>query len=329
MVGNRQMKKNKILLLLRESIFFKSSSNILFSRLVDKFSDNELIIISIGSSYFNKKNRFKRKRTIIFYDLLSINRFIRYFLKHNFSNLYWKNLFKLNKNIMKKILKTIEKENVNKLWVYIDYRIIKYARVIKERLKIPVHLTIFDDPLDNSVTRKLLKYFENDFRFLLNNHTSCDIVSIQMKEYYKKFGCNLRNPFVSYGGFALKQPNKKNKISKRCTSICFAGNPWALNNIIKFAKVVEKFNNSNKHKFQLYFYTQHTIKELQKLKCITWLKYLNEEDVVDEIAQYDLAYIPMSLLEKDRTKAKISFPGKLTNTIQAGLPIICHARYTP
>jgi glycosyltransferase involved in cell wall biosynthesis len=171
-------------------------------------------------------------------------------------------------------------------------------------------------------------YLRMKFEGWVKNITSFDFASDNMKSFVLARASSCHKARVVWSSLGLPSaPPPENRDQrtgwdhKNDIIIIFCGSVRFRNEMRAFAEALESLNKRGiTCKFRIL-----TSRIPFSIKA-AWLPYIADHDqLISELKKCDFAYSPMEFDVKNCLLAQTSFPGKIMDYIQAGLPIIAHA----
>lgn len=307
-------------------------SYVIFKKILSRFSSGEIVLFSI-SQYKNQTSDWMKNykhyfsNSILFYPYI-VKLFKKTFLRKLFFIFEWEIYPYI---AIKKIIKIIKKENINKIWVYGCAETVPIIKKLYKSHTISYHISIHDDMIENPYFKN--KYSEklaDDVLYVLKNAKSCDLVSPYMKEYYYNKYKICKDAFNIWAGFIdLRGKVKRPIIRKKIRKIAFVGSIGSIEEHQTLWKAIKLLNiNRNKRDHLSISYYTH---EFNKRKLIINNEHVRfiglkpQNELLLELMQYDLLYVTMPLNKKWKIVCDVSFPSKTMLYIETGVPILVHA----
>jgi len=139
------------------------------------------------------------------------------------------------------------------------------------------------------------------------------------REYSAK--CVTNVPGLEAGRVQTKSKEKKNIFK-----IAFAGQLYATEEFDVLIKALDQMDwQLNEKKIQLELFGKTFDEKYVQHKNIKINGYLNQEELLHELASADLLYCPYWFDKKFEKACRISFPSKLTSYLKTAKPILMHA----
>ena len=304
-----------------------TSSSFVIKKFTDLLCQDEIIVLLLGKR--NNKNKSNKSKIyfIPFFNFLKL--LYKIFKKLNLLKIYGKiEYFLISSLISKKVIRVLEKEKIDKIWIYSHREGIVLLKSIIMKKNIPFHISIHDDILENPDFENFEKVKE-DFKYLLGKADSCDFISGFMNEYYKKFLGTGNKSIPIWAGFIKKNRIVNNNfVSRNVSKIAFAGTMWTQEEHESFWKAIGKLNEekNNNKKIEMDYYTQEfNQKRLNNdYEFLLYKGFLDNNLIPEVLSKYDALYLTMSFSSKFIRISETSFPSKIISYIEAGVPIIAH-----
>ena len=307
-----------------------TGSMVIFKKFINQLPKEDIVLLSISDYKQRKSDWTSKYKYYSFYSLLFHPFVVKAFKKTFFRSFFFifeRTIYPYFVN--KKITKIIRTEKIDKLWVYACPDTIPVLKRIFRKKRIPYHLSIHDDMLENDYFKnKCSKYIKKDLLFLLKNYSSCDLISPYMKEYYiQKYNLCL-DAFNIWSGFTQTNNIGQVQINKKIKKIAYIGSMGRQEEPEAFWKAIDIINKerSEQDKIEIHYYINaFNQKRLnKKYTNIIYKGLIPNKDVQSILANYDLLYLTMSFAPDWAIVSKVSFPSKTMAYLESGIPIITH-----
>lgn len=181
------------------------------------------------------------------------------------------------------------------------------------------HVMFQDLPQTFKVSSREKKIIISNMKIWTDAITSYDAVSDEMNEYLKKqTSCNVKN-FVNYGSVGFNNFNSEiNCTSPIVSSMCFIGSPRFKNEMQVFIDGVERAFGDSVH---ISSFSRDAL-PFSKVKNEGY--FHDQDQLIEVLSKFDLAYVPLSFKKEDKLLVSTSFPSKIQAYLRAGVPIFAH-----
>lgn len=249
-----------------------------------------------------------------------ISRKYSWWIAKFYSQIYWK-----------KVLKIIKNKQIERLWIDTDVLSILILKKIIDRVNIPFHITVYDDPFTNRFYAPFKLQFEPVLRDIFRCAKSIDTPTLMLGNHYHDTGivskeCIIAESLVGTFKKLSKSPDIRQNIEK----ICLAGSIYGIDALNSFLEAIRDKIVSKEVEFHLRttvpkLYLKYIEKNFPIVaKSIIIKPFIPENELAEKLQEYDLLYLPMMFDEKYRFKTNTSFPSKTHNYLASGVPIIVH-----
>jgi hypothetical protein len=218
----------------------------------------------------------------------------------------------------------IRNEKINFLWIYAYHFSIPVAKKLIKKFNIPFHLSIQDD-IHTHLPGYESKFLEDDFKFLLENASSIDFISQEMKKYYlSKYNIVAKTTIL-----ILNKEIRIGKpiLSKTIKRIGYAGNIWCGENFISLFEALKHLEDNYSIFIKVIVFSNikysHTFENYHKF--IEYHSVLEYKDLIPELQKCELLYLPMSFSPEKKITNITSFPSKILAYLNSKIPILNHS----
>ena len=312
----------------------KSSSWLVFSKFVRfmrKEYNADIKIICLSPKFFNIKSDLEEKTFNIFLN----NGLLVNGLKRVKKNYLWIISKFYAKTYSNKLIRYIEQNKIDKLWVKGDLITFVLLEKILEKKVIPYHISVFDDPFMYQGSLSFIDKASRIYKKLFSNAVSIDTPTSFLYDYYERNNIINRNAKTTESFVGVFKNSKNSpKIKDKVRKIALTGSVYGIDAMIAFLSAVKDVLYNEKIEFHLITNTFNVhIKYLQaKYKnafdSVKIMPFIPEHEIIEELQNYDLLYLPMKFEEIYRFQTDSSFPSKTHNYLASQVPIILHAPNT-
>lgn len=232
----------------------------------------------------------------------------------------------------KRIVKYIQKNRFERLWVHTDLLSLLILERISKQIELPYHLTIYDDPFTNRFYEPFKESVVPVLKRLFLGAKSIDTPTLMLAEHYRKAGyicenCQVAESLVGTFKQHLQEPQIREEVKK----IGLVGSIYGVDALNVFLETMEDVFKIENIEFHLrtnvpkvYLkYLENNYPSISKNILIK--PFIPENELPSILQEYDLLYLPMMFDEKYRFKTNTSFPSKTHNYLASGVPIIVHS----
>jgi len=308
----------------------RSSSWVLFSKFIrffKKYQHADVHVIRL-SPKIETRESFPLEKILItlFFSSLMVSLISKIFPKY---------LFFVSQYYSKKytdfIINYIEKNEINRIWIYFDVLPILILNRILSKKNIKYHLSIFDNPFSVNYNKKLKSELYPIFKRTFKNADSIDVTTNELLQQISGYKLNEFNKpcKLSLAG-QFKKPIRMPVISKDVKKICLAGSIFGIDALDNFLSSCSNRMQEMEIQFDIYstFSRYHVSYIRNKFphvsKNINFYGFIKESDIVEKLQTYDLLYLPLYFGLEKLSQSISSFPSKLHNYLSSGIPIIFH-----
>lgn len=224
-----------------------------------------------------------------------------------------------------------KENNVDIIWSTIQGQtMIKVVRKAAQMANIPYTAQVWDPPewwlSENKFDRYTQKNIMKEFGNLLKHSQACMAASWSMAEAYaQEFQANCVPVVPGLDDTYEIQP--ANRVDDNEFIIAFAGQIYATTEFNAFVAALEHMNwryNGRNIKLVLYgrYFNHFNFNKPANLLIRGWLE---QDEVLKELAASDLLYCPYWFSQEFEKIAKLSFPSKLTSYLRTRKPVFIHA----
>jgi len=321
----------KILLFTNSLLTDSDSSWLLLSKMLSRMTEHEIIIFS--SNHLLKTRKIIQYCDVIHYSLILNTPLIKKIINQKWEKLNLYIALFYAKILARKIHQIVDRKSIDKLWINNGVlTVLTLTRLLKKPF-IPYHVSIFDDPLHNRNYKVYGERLENDFVEILKTSTSLDVTVPDLKDYYveNRFIQSTHPVGISHGGYFKESIKEEIEIRPQVKKICLTGHIFWLESFLVFCSAVEKVCMDNGIEIHVFSNKNSQLllrikKRLEKYSDFVSIKpFVPENEIIDTITKYDLAYIQMSFHKDDKHKCITSFPSKTYNYLSSTVPILLHS----
>lgn len=308
----------------------KNSSWLVFSKFISimKKDFNAKINIISFSSQFNSNSGDLGE---VIYNVFFLNRIlISLILRLNKQYLWFISKF-YARFYSKKIIRYIEYNKIDKLWVNSDLLLLLTLEAILKEKTIPYHISVLDDPFKNKGYIPFIEKAQPIFNKLFKNASSIDTPTPYLYNFYKNENIISENTKTTESCVGVfKNSPFSPKIEKRVRKIALTGSIYGIDALITFLTAISDILIKEKIEFHLttntfnihlkYLRSKHS----KAFEYIKIMPFIPENKIINELQNYDLLYLPMKFDESYRFQTNSSFPSKTHNYLASQVPIIVH-----
>jgi hypothetical protein len=228
------------------------------------------------------------------------------------------------KFIHRKLFNKIIQNDIDFLWIYLSHSSISSSAEVIRGIKLKYHLSIQDD-VHTHLPFFESKDLEEDYKYLIENASSIDFISDNMRRYYEKV-YNVKAKATTFL-IADKVEVALPIINENIQKIGFAGNVWCADNFICILENIKKYNNEFETKIKFVVYTDEGAHSFfNSYKDIVDLNgMIPYENLISELQKCDLLYLPMTFTTDGFITNQTSFPSKILTYLNAGIPLLNHS----
>jgi hypothetical protein len=320
----------KILLFTTSIISERNSSWLLLRQIIKRIDDEKLLILSANFQKPKKKNLIGKK--IIWHRLFWKNPILIKIFNNSFKKMNVFIDYYYSKKLAQSIFEICESHQIVKLWILADSIPILTINRIIDKLKVPIHFSIYDEPINNKNLSHYGSNLKTAFQKILSTCNTVDFIIPEMRHYYDLKGLiNSKTIYsYSYGGefkFSINNNILKTKVRK----ICIGGNVFGLKTFVTFCESIKEVCIRENIVIHIYsnwdFFAREVVKrELRFFREFVKFKpFVKNNDIIQILNSYDILYLPFSFESEDKIKTITSFPSKTHNYLSSTVPIILHA----
>lgn len=213
----------------------------------------------------------------------------------------------------------IHTHHIDLLWIVlgVTYNELYRLSILSERLKIPYHVTVHDDPIvELEASQK--KEGSGLFQTLLSNAQSIDVVSERMQRTYKQ-DYNVESIVITRGipaTFPNNHLRKKESIQILMGGYGNVSTPWPL----PLIESIERMQNTRPCFLHLF---DPKLKNIESFHVKVY-DSLPEVEFNEILSTIDIGYACDDLREERLPFAQLSLPTKIITYIGAGIPFVYH-----
>jgi glycosyltransferase involved in cell wall biosynthesis len=227
------------------------------------------------------------------------------------------------------IIKFSKDNNVKLIWGTLRGDALFFVNYVHKKLGVNFIASI-QDPVESEWKDRRILYWikKKNYYKAVKNASYLATAGESMSEYFnRKF--NIQSIIQRIGVkidknviITEKEPFKNNIIN-----IAFVGSIYTSKTIDSFLNALVQFlNNFKNYSIVLRIFTNDTLRNSTvhnrlEIKKNTWMP---EKTLIAILSQQDIGYLPYNFANKDRAQMQLSFPGKLSTYLAAGIPVFFH-----
>lgn len=238
-----------------------------------------------------------------------------------------------NKSAIEQI---IRKKDIRKIWICLtSAELIVLSHLLLNELKgVTLYVSIldeFDYMFKDNIKLNTVTYVSlfKKFNEIITNCGAISVVTNNMgKELLKKnFISNIPKKFtiLRTPGSSNRIVNnlKINKLKKMTIKVAFAGNLYAKDEWNQFINTMRNFEDNTSIPVEVHFFGKEPY-GVEAGKNVVYHGYLEQNVLNVRLLKCHFAYLPYPSVNKVSNVAYTSFPSKLSNYLELGLPVIYH-----
>jgi hypothetical protein len=240
--------------------------------------------------------------------------------------LFFKMFYK--KNIVRQITEIVRVEKIEKLWLVLSSpELILIAEELSENINVQIYVSIWDSPIyfKENLHLDWLTYsiIKKAFDSVLNKSKHISVIDDGMKE--KLCSKHISKTFVIRNGIDANTYLKNNINDPQKLKIVFAGSIYAKLEWNKFILALKKINFTiNNKKIELVNFGRLPRFGIIRDERINFRGLVSLEEVMSELAEADIGYVPYWFASKKSEVVETSFPGKVSAYVAAGVKVFFH-----
>lgn len=240
--------------------------------------------------------------------------------------LFFKIFYK--KNIVKQITEVIHTENIEKLWIVLSSpELILIAENLSKNTSVPIYVSIWDSPIyfKENLHLDCLTYstIKKAFESVLNESKHISVIDDGMKQ--KLCSKHISKTFVIRNGIDANTYFKSNINDPEKLKIVFAGSIYAKTEWNKFILALKKINFTiNNKEIELVNFGRLPRFGIIRDERINFKGLVSLEEVMKELSEADIGYVPYWFSSKKSEVVETSFPGKVSAYVAAGVKVFFH-----
>jgi hypothetical protein len=216
-------------------------------------------------------------------------------------------------------------------WIVMHGAMVHVAARLMKITRLPVHLTIHDDPVAVTLMSKrylpLLPLVYYDFAFAMRRATSVDVVGEAMARHYKQaFGVD---SVVVHRGLEGPIPEPRVHVDSDALEVGVLGNTYGYRQLPEMAAVVERTASLLKRRARVVVMGQGLGERLRadmgsRIE-VEVTGHLNESAAVERLQRCFCLYLNYPFSSRFSLFRRTSFPTKLTTYLMAARPLLVNA----
>lgn len=312
----------KILLITYHPLIAINGGTYMYKSIIEKIPKNELIWVATGASDKTKPKWMNDFKTYIFPSFIFKKNWLRIFSRSPFHLFHYLVLYNVYVPIIsKKIVKLINIENPDIIWIEGVKQTFKIGNILLNKTKIPIHTSINDDYRAQTTFVENRFILRKYFKRLLFDSISLDFISEGMRELYQEeFNYQKNNYKIFWIGNKIESLPAPT-INRNIKKIILYGSLHGVDSINAFSNALQHLNDD----VTLDIYSQMNYSFLEKKYHNVFYKgSVHVNALAKLIQEYDLVYVPLSFERNFEIVVKTSVPSKMNLALQCQIPILAH-----